>query len=76
MKRFFFISMVAAMLTGCTTETELGPCKGVFNKDEENPKLKYELSTKNLLGAIVFSETLAVPIMVGGLWLWCPVEKK
>lgn len=69
------LALVLSLAAGCTTRTEYGECKGFFDKDEEDPKLKYEVNTGNIVGALIFSETLAIPILVGGLWVFCPMAK-
>ena len=67
--------LALSLAAGCTTRTQYGECKGFFDKDEEDPKLKYEVDTGNIIGAVIFSETLGIPILVGGLWLFCPTGK-
>jgi hypothetical protein len=58
--------------TGCTTSTSYGECKGFANMDERDAKLKYEVSTGNIVWSVIFSETLLWPGLTAAFWIWCP----
>jgi len=73
MKKFLVI-MVLALLSGCTTRTEYGQCVGVI--EDRDPKLVYKLSIWNTVLAIVFSETIFVPIVVLANSTLCPEGTK
>ena len=60
--------------TACTSETSLGDCKGV--NEVENPNLEYEASAKNIILALVFSETIVVPAVVVLSEYKCPTAAK
>lgn len=74
MKRTIAILLLTAFLAGCTSSTEHGKCIGAF--DDKDPKLTYKLSIWNTFLAIIFSETIIVPIWVVVDEALCPVAKK
>jgi hypothetical protein len=50
---------------------------GLFNADEEKQSdVKYKISTPGLVCAIVFSETIIVPVIIGGYYIYEPVGPK
>jgi hypothetical protein len=73
-KLTIFVLLAAALLSGCTTRTEFGPCAGAF--DEKDPKLTYKLSTWNLVLAVVFFEVIVPPIVVIADETTCPIGRK
>lgn len=72
MKRLMAIVMLTALM-GCTTKTEFGDCIGAF--DDGQPGVKYKLSVWNTVLAVVFSETIVVPVLVVANEARCPVGK-
>ena len=62
MKKFFIAALIVLTLAGCTSETQFGPCIGAF--DDKNPELTYKPSVWNVFLAILFSETIIVPVIV------------
>jgi hypothetical protein len=66
--------LAAALMAGCTTRTEHGPCIGIA--DEKDPALVYKLSAWNIFLAVVFVELIAPPIVVLVDSVQCPVAKK
>lgn len=66
--------VLAAMLTACTTRTDYGDCIGAF--DAKDPAYHYDLSVWNMVLAVVFFETIVVPIVVINDYTHCPVGKK
>ncbi len=75
MLRILVLPMLLLLLTaGCTSKTEYGECIGFF--DEDNPHLQYKLSIWNTFIAVVFSETLVVPIVYAADYAKCPVGHK
>jgi len=74
MKKFIVILLAAIMLSGCTSTTQFGQCIGIA--DDKNPELVYKLSVWNTFLAIVFSETIIVPIVVLVDETFCPVGTK
>lgn len=76
MKNLFLALSLVAALSGCKTHTDYGDCKGILNDNEKRQNLQYEVNTGNMIGAVVFSETLVIPLLVGGFWIWCPVGPK
>ena len=61
------------VLSGCTTNTNLGRCIGI--NDTPKPDLVYQVNYWNLFVAFIFSETIIVPVVVVLDVLKCPVEK-
>lgn len=62
------------LLSGCTSATSVGPCVGAF--DERDPHLIYNTSAWNLIMAIVFLETIFVPVVVVADETVCPIGRK
>lgn len=73
--KLLLLSLVALMLAGCTTRTDLGPCVGL-NDSDRNPTLIYKPSTKNIVLAVIFAETVVVPAIVATSELYCPTGVK
>lgn len=73
MKLNVLLLALALAVSGCTTRTSGGECIGIA--DEKVPGVKYKLDGWNLFLAVVFSETIVVPVVVVADELMCPVEK-
>lgn len=78
MKKLFTALCLAATLcaTGCEMSNNYGECKGFIDQGEKDPNLKYEVSKRNVILAIIFSETLLWPGLTGAFWVWCPTGRK
>jgi hypothetical protein len=63
-------------LAACKGSTQYGECVGILDEDARDPDLRYELSTRNLVWTIIFSETLLVPIVWAVGYSHCPVGHK
>ena len=74
MKKILVIATLMALLTGCTSSTQYGSCIGIA--DDKAPNLQYKLSVWNTFLAIIFSETIVVPIVVLANETYCPVGVK
>lgn len=74
MKKIIAVSMLIALLSGCTSHTEYGECIGVM--DDKKPDLEYKLSVWNTVLAVVFAETIIVPVVTVASDISCPVGKK
>ena len=74
MKKIILCAVVAILAAGCTSKTEYGECIGVLQ--DKKPDLEYKLSVWNTFLAVVFSETVIVPIVVVANEHSCPVGKK
>lgn len=74
MKKIILCAIVAILAAGCTSKTEYGECVGVLQ--DKKPELEYKLSAWNTFVAIVFSETIVVPVVVIANEHSCPVGKK
>ena len=46
---------------------------GLIDSEKENTNVKYEAITGNIVWAVILSETLAVPLIVVGWYLYEPV---
>ena len=66
--------VVMALLIGCTSNTEFGPCIGAF--DDRDQKLIYKVSVWNTFVAIIFIETIIVPVWVVVEEAQCPIARK
>lgn len=71
MKRYIALLTLAALLSGCTSKTEFGECIGAF--DDKKPGLEYKLSVWNTVLAVIFVETIVVPVVVVANQARCPV---
>jgi len=49
---------------------------GIFNMKTANDSIVYELSMPDVVLSAVFSETLVVPLVSCGFYLWEPISKK
>lgn len=74
MKKSLIIALFCTILAGCTERTEYGECIGIA--DDKDPTLHYKLSAMNVALAIIFVETIIVPIKVAVDQTMCPVAKK
>jgi hypothetical protein len=74
MNKIILCALVAILAAGCTTHTEYGECIGVLQ--DKKPDLEYKLSGWNTFLAVIFSETIVVPIVVVADDFQCPVGKK
>lgn len=61
-------------LTACTSSTEFGKCIGVDTIGKE--ELEYKISIKNSVIALLFAETIIVPIIVISDEIYCPIARK
>ncbi len=73
MKSLIAAFAVVTML-GCTSSTEHGDCIGVA--EDEDPTLKYEVDTGNIVLAVIFSEMIFPPLIVLLSETKCPVDPK
>jgi hypothetical protein len=63
--------LVAALLVGCTSRTEFGPCIGMA--DDKDPALIYKVSKWNIFMGILGIEMIIPPIVVAKNQMYCPV---
>lgn len=71
MKKILCVALMMTMLVGCTSKTQYGHCIGITEK--ENATLHYKVSAWNVFLAIIFSETIIVPVLVLADEVSCPV---
>jgi len=55
---------------GCHTFKEVGLLSG-----DKNPEVEYQINTGNVVFAVIFCETIVIPVVVLGWWLWEPVGR-
>jgi len=75
------LSLVALTLAGCAHPIERDGAKykpyGIANEQtHRDPNMKYEISLGSVIVAIVFCETIIVPVFVVGWDLYQPVTSK
>jgi hypothetical protein len=73
MRRLFAILAVAAMMAGCESSRHGLPCLGITESDQKVPGVHYEVSIKNVVVGIIFSQTLIVPAVVVLKEFECPM---
>jgi hypothetical protein len=74
MKNILAVTIIALYLSACTRSTSFGECIGI--DDEPVPSLKYRYSLWNAGIALVFSETIIVPIYTLAKQIQCPTGLK
>lgn len=70
--KYIAMLLMAAALAGCTTENQYGPCIGAF--DDPEPGVKYKLDVWNTVMAVIFVETVVVPVVVIANETKCPIN--
>lgn len=70
------VLLVAALATACTSRTKYGECLGLQEDELKDPKLNYRVSVLNVVLAVIFVETLVVPLVVALSETTCPVGPK
>jgi hypothetical protein len=63
---------LAFTMSGCVSHTSGGECIGAL--DDKVPGVQYKISGRNVLIALLFSETIVIPVVVVLTDLQCPVE--
>lgn len=70
--KYIAMLLMVAVLAGCTSENQYGPCIGAF--DEPVPDVQYKLSVWNTVMAVIFFETVIVPVVVVANEAKCPIN--
>lgn len=73
MRSWLMIAAVAVLASGCTYQTEHGPCIGV--NDAKRPDRIYKVSVENVFFAVVGAELIYPPIKVLADATFCPVAR-
>ncbi len=73
MKKLSLI-FLAVFVAACTSETQYGPCIGLF--DEKDPELVYKAKAWNIGMGILFFGLVIPPVVVIVDETFCPVAKK
>lgn len=82
MKKHFVIVLTSSLLLSACAEPLQTPEKtyrpyGLFNKSTARSRdVCYEISAGNVFWAIFLVETIIVPIVIVGFYLWEPVREK
>lgn len=63
------------LLSACTARTSYGDCIGLSDADKD-PHLVYDISVKNAVIGVIFSETIIVPVVVLVKQIQCPVDRR
>ena len=71
--------LVGMLLSGCDNAKKINgrvyQTYGVVNKDDiKDPNVRYKISTGSVIVAIIFSETVLIPLYVLGWDLYEPVD--
>ena len=79
---FMTLLCVGLMFCGCSEDKTFKKSDGTefvavpygwMDSDKKIDGVQYELSTSTIVLSVVFSETLAVPVLLTGLELWQPI---
>lgn len=73
MKKLLAIGLIALLTCGCVTSNSKGKCIG-FDEKGKKAGVEYKLSSWNVAMAVIFSETIVVPIVVILDQCKCPIE--
>lgn len=81
MNKTFMLLSMCLLLAGCNnTKTINGVTYDVYGlanmDDKKNPNIEYEISTGSVITAVIFSETVVIPLYILGVDLWQPVGLK
>ena len=81
MYKVFILLSMCLLLAGCNnTKTINGVTYDVYGlanmDDKKNPNIEYEISTGSVITAVIFSETVVIPLYILGVDLWQPVGVK
>lgn len=84
MKKVMIFAAIAAMvLSSCADSKTFKKADGTeftakpygwMDKDKEIEGVEYDICTGNIVLSVLFSETVAVPVLLTGLELWEPVS--
>jgi hypothetical protein len=80
-KLFLALAIAAALLSGCgndkTIDGKYYDVYGLANEEaNKDPNIVYEMSPVSVIVAIIFIETIFVPVYVIGWDLYQPVRKR
>jgi len=83
-KLIVLLVIVSGLLMSCSEpkkfningkETLVEPY-GLINPEEKNDSIVYKISKEDIVLSLIFSESLIVPVVSIGFYLYQPVEKK
>jgi hypothetical protein len=79
MRKFLVLAALVTLFAGCESNRVIAgktvPCVGI-DRVGENTNYVYRTSTRNVIWAVVFSETIIVPVIVVIDELYCPEWQK
>ncbi len=82
---FLILSFMSIFLSACGDDKNIAikvkdECKvlkfqqfGIFNMEKKNPNIEYKVIWGNVFWGIVFFETIVVPVIIFGWYLYEPV---
>ena len=79
MKNLIALMLLSLALVGCAESKSINnkviPPYGLFNEQAEKvPGVVYEISAPNIIVAIIFCETIVVPVYIFGWNMYQPVR--
>lgn len=80
MKKVLIVGLLAALtlLSGCAQDRTICgktyEAYGLFNSEKRNPKVRYKPSVSGIIVAVIFFETVIVPIYIIGFDLFEPTD--
>ena len=79
MKKMICVCLIIAFIfAGCAHPIEVNGktihTYGLFNPDEKQNNIKYEVSFGNVVLSVIFFETAIVPVILLGWHLYEPIE--
>ncbi|NCB03798.1 MAG: hypothetical protein EOM67_16825 [Spirochaetia bacterium] len=80
MKKILIVLLLILSLTGCDSgaivHDEYIPSYGLMSVDKKRDDVAYQISIKNAIITMLFSETIIVPILYLLEYVYIPVEAK
>lgn len=66
--------LLISLMSGCTSSTKYGECIGIL--DDPKPNLRYDYHVGNVIVAVIFVETIIIPLIIVFNDLKCPIGEK
>jgi hypothetical protein len=67
--------LLVLFLVSCSGSNEHGECVG-FSDGDRDPRLEYEVSTRNAIWSFIGVETIIAPVLWATDYAYCPVGLK
>ena len=83
-KLILLASVICLMLVSCSQEKTINIAGkdtivqpyGLFNPEMKNDSVVYKLSVPDIAVSVIFSETIVVPVICVGWFIYQPIGKK